>query len=174
MSHLHLLAIACALVPACTLAQVDATVDQVCLSYPDLEVSDVLAGSAIAQHFVFDDLAPLHQLLDYHAELQFVHAEVHTTSSDALAGIATASVDIASADPGSTLPVAKAYACDGDCVTPDASLELRAESVIDALAYLQSKSLAVDLAAAGQLPAHAWTMDVDVCMSAQVHYDVQP
>lgn len=116
----------------------------------------------------------MHQLLSYDAELQFVRAEVHTASADALAGIARASVDIASNDPGSKLPLALVYACDGDCVAPDASLDLPAQTVTDALAYLSSKSLAVDLSATGELPAHPWTMAVDVCMSGHAHYDVQP
>ncbi len=169
----------CALLPACSeLAQVDVAVDEVCLTYPGLKVPARVAGltptQTLAQSFTFDDLAPLHQLLAYDADLQFVRAQVRTTDADALAGIERASVGVASNDANQTLPRIVAYACDGDCVEPDASLQLPAERVSDALGYVSAKTLAVDLSASGALPSRAWTMDVDVCMSGRASYVVKP
>lgn len=179
MSNPLLPLLVCAVLPACSeLAQVDVVVDEVCLTYPDLQVPARVAGltptQTLAQSFTFDDLAPLHQLLDYDANLEFVRAQVRTSDSDALAGIERAAVGLASADANQTLPRIVAYACDGDCVEPDASLQLPAESVSDALGYLSAKTLAVDLSASGTLPTRAWKMDVDVCMSGRARYVVTP
>lgn len=164
------------LAPACTLAQVDATADEICLTYPDIAVAGPGASvsTAIAQSFVFDNLHTVHELMDAGVDLEFVRAQVRTSSTDVLRGIQRASVGVASNDPGSTLPRLVAYACDGNCVEPDASLDLPADNVRDALAYMASGSLAVDVSASGELPAHAWTMDVDVCLRGHAHYAFDP
>ena len=155
------------------LAEVDADVDEVCLADSNVQVPASVAGdpsAPVAQTFVIDDLSSVHQLLDYDAKLTFVRAELRTSTPDVLAGIESATVGLA----GENLPHAIVYACDGDCDATAASLDLPAQTVDDALAYLSADKLAVDLSAVGSLPAFAWSADVDVCVSGHAHYAYTP
>jgi hypothetical protein len=58
---------------------------------------------------------------------------------------------------------------------PDGNaLELPAGLAQNAIAYLQSNSIKVDLSFVGEIPAASWTMDVDVCMKGSAGYTFSP
>lgn len=164
------------LAPGCPLLEVEATVPETCVTIHGIEIDGAAAGTtSLSESFVIDDLEGLDDLADLDGELSFVHATLTPTSgiSD-FTFVHSARVAIASGDPSSTLPTIDAYACDGDCVSSDGALRAPVTSERNALEYLATGSIAIDLAFEGELPTIAWTMDATICVSARVSYEVSP
>ena len=162
--------------PACPLLEVQTDVPEVCLTYPGIQVAPAMDGApALHESFSFDDLEAIHDLQNLDANLAFVSARAHAT-----AGITdfdfvhAAHVVVTSGDPAATLPPLTLYDCNGDCIPGDGTLEMPAAVQEDAIDYVKSDSIVIDLDLTGQLPAQAWAMDVDVCMHAKVDLKVEP
>jgi hypothetical protein len=177
ITKLFVLAVGLAMLPGCPLLEVEVEIPEVCLTYPNLQIEAAPAGLTSAkQSFVFDDLSAAHDLtgkLD--ADLEFVRAEVRATSGiDGFAFARAVHVVVSSGDPDSTLPPLTIYDCDGDCAPEGNKLAIPAEAGRNAIDYLRSNSLAIDLAFEGELPTTAWTMDIDVCMKARAGYTFSP
>ena len=160
----------------CPLLEVEAEVPSVCVTYRDLAVEG-LPGPALttsfATSFAIDDLSAFDRLTALDAELEFVSATVTATRglSD-LAFVEAASVSIASGDPASELGRRTIYACEGDCPTRDTMLTIPVADQQDALAYVRSGSLLIDVELQGELPTQAWSMDVEVCMRGAAAYSL--
>ena len=162
------------LLTGCPLADIQADVPEVCLTYPNLQVTTPEANS-LTQSFVFDDLSAVHDLAKQSANLEFVRAEVHVTSGvENLSFVDAVHVVVTSQDPGATLPPLTIYDCNGDCVPDGDTLEIPAAVADNAIAYLRSNSIQIDLNFQGKIPAASWTMDVDVCMKGSAGYTVHP
>lgn len=167
------LGIALTVLPGCPLLHIEAEVQEVCLSYPNLEVNNPTAQSSVQQSFVFDDLSAIHDLAKQDANLEFVRAEIHATTGVTSFGFVHAvHLVVSSGDPDTTLPPLTMYDCDGDCVPQGDSLEIPAVLGNNAIAYLRGDSVLIDLDFEGEIPAGTWTMDVDVCMKASASYTV--
>jgi hypothetical protein len=152
-----------AMLPGCPLVDVEADVPEVCLTYPHLQV-ETPAQSSISESFVFDDLSAVHDVVKQDATLEFVRAEIRVTSGlENLAFVDSASVTVSSNDPGTTLPKMTMYECKDDCADGKVIM-LTAGDAHNAIAYLQSNSLKIDLEFKGQIPAASWIMDIDVCL----------
>jgi hypothetical protein len=163
-----------ATLPGCPLADVTADVPDVCLTYPNLQIQTPAVTSA-TQSFVFDDLSNVRDLVKQDASLQFIRAELRVTSGlDNLDFVQAVHVVVSSTDPATPLPPLTIYNCDGDCVPDGNTLELPAGLAENAIDYLRSNSIKVDLSFVGQIPAASWTMDVDVCMKGSASYTVSP
>jgi hypothetical protein len=162
--------------PACPLLDVSADAQEVCLNYPNLEIPAAPAGqTSLVQSFTFDDLSSVHDLTKLDANLQFVRAVVTATSGiDSFDFIHAVDIVVSSNDPGTTLPPMTMYQCDGDCDPQGDQLEIPAAVGNDAISYLRSNSIKIDLNFQGQPPTVAWTMDVNVCVKAKVSYSVSP
>jgi hypothetical protein len=164
-----------ALQAGCPLVQVEAEVPEVCITYPDIEVDGSLASSNVNESFTFDDLARLHDLADLDAGISFTRAEVRVTSGvDSLAFVEQFRATVASGDPDSTLPTLVLFDCDGNCATAGATLSVPAKLVEDALAYVKTDSIVLDVSFAGQIPQTKFKLDVDVCMKGHASYTVDP
>jgi len=160
--------------PGCPLLDVQADVPEVCLTYPNLQVQTPAVSSA-TQSFVFDDLSAVHDLANQDVSLEFVRAAIRVTSGlENLAFIDAVHIVVASNDPGTTLPPLTMYNCDGDCAPDGNTLELPAAVAHNAVDYLRSNSIAINLEFRGEIPAAAWTMDVDVCMKGSAGFTVSP
>jgi hypothetical protein len=170
------LGIGLVMLPGCPLLDIEADVPEVCLSYPNLQIAGVPAQSSIKQTFVFDDLSAVHDLTNkLDANLEFVRAEVRATSGiENFAFVRAVHVVVSSGDAGSTLPPLTMYDCDGDCAPEGNKLEVPASLAHDAIAYLKSDSIVIDLDFQGDVPSSSWTMDVDVCMKARASYTFSP
>lgn len=169
------LGVGLAMLPGCPLLTIEAEVEEVCLTYPNLEVTNPTAQGSIRQSFVFDDLSALHELAEQDASLEFVRAEVRATSGvTSFAFIHAVHIVVASGDPGTTLPPLTMYDCDGDCVPEGNALTIPAAAGNNAIEYLRGDSVLIDLDFEGEIPAGTWTMDVDVCMKARASYTVRP
>ena len=164
------------LLPGCPLLDIEADVPEVCLTYPNLQIPGVPAQSSIKQTFVFDDLSAVHDLTNkLDANLEFVRAEVRATSGiENFQFVRAVHVVVSSGDPDSTLPPLTMYDCDGDCAPEGNKLEVPASLAHDAIEYLKSDSIVIDLDFQGDVPASSWTMDVDVCMKARAGYTFSP
>ena len=173
LSRSALTLIGLVMLPGCPLLSIEADVPEVCLSYPNLQVMTDKGVSSIKQTFVFDDLSAVHDLTELDANLEFVRAEIHTTGT-ALDFIEAVHVVVSSGDADSDLPPLTMYDCDGDCVPEGNKLEIPASVGRDAIEYLKSNSIIIDLDFQGEIPASSWTMDVDVCMKARADYTVSP
>lgn len=160
----------------CPLLEVEATVPESCVTIHGIEIDAAAPGTtSFSQTFEIDDLQGLDALADLDGEVSFVRATLTPTSGIADFGfIHSATVSIASGDPSSTLPSIDAYACDRDCVSSDGELNAPVITERNALEYLATGSLVLDLALEGDLPTTAWTMDATVCVSARVSYAVKP
>ena len=169
------LGIGLAMLPGCPLLTIEADVEEVCLRYPNLKIDNATAASSITESFVFDELSDIHELAEQDADLQFVRAEIRATSGvENLAFIRSVKVVVSSADPGTTLPPLTMYDCDGNCVPDGAALEIPAGLGSNAIEYLRSDAIAIDIDFEGEIPAGSWTIDVDVCMKARAAYTVSP
>jgi len=167
------LGIGLAMLPGCPLLQVEADVPEVCLHYPNLQVEAPPGLTSAKQSFAFDDLSAVHDLTELDANLEFVRAEIHTTGT-ALDFIEAVHVVVSSGDPASTLPPLTMYDCDGNCVPEGNKLVVPASLARNAIEYLKSNSIVIDLDFRGQIPAGSWSMDIDVCMKARADYTVSP
>jgi hypothetical protein len=162
--------------PGCPLLDVQVDAEEVCLSYPNLDIPAVAGGqTTLDQSFVFDDLSAVHDVTKLDANLEFVRAEITATSGiTSFDFIHAARIVVASGDPGTTLPPMTMYDCNGDCVPDGDKLEIPAAVGNDAIEYLRSNSIKIDLKFAGDVPSVKWTMDVNVCIKARASYSYSP
>lgn len=161
------------LLPGCPLVDIEAEVPEVCLKYPNLEITNPEAASSLTESFTFDDLADIHDLVEHDASIQFVRAQVRATSGvENLAFVRSLRVMVSS--PTSSLPAMTMYDCDGDCVPEGDTLEIPAAVGNDAIAYLRQDAIAIDLDFQGEIPAGTFTLDVDVCLKGSAGYTVSP
>jgi len=153
------------LLTGCPLLEVDVEMQEVCITRRGVEIEGVTETS-FSRGFVFDDLSDIHELLEHDADLRFVRARIRAASGVSGLGF----VDSAAVSFENT-PV---YSCDGDCPTLDNEIELAAGVQTNAVDYLAQDSIAVQLEVSGELPATAWSVDVDVCVRGHIKYAVEP
>ncbi|MEP6862430.1 MAG: hypothetical protein ABJE66_17530 [Deltaproteobacteria bacterium] len=161
--------------PACPLLDVQAQVQEVCLTYRGVTIPGVPVGqTSIDQSFTFDQLQGAKDLADADAQLTFTHAEVRAVSgvSD-FSFVQTADLSIASGDPNSTLPTVSVFDCEG-CGTSAAALDVDNAATVPVQDYIKTGSLIVTIALQGTPPANDWVADVDVCMTGNISYKVSP
>ena len=164
-----------ALLPTgCPLLDVETDVQEACLTYKNVHVDAAPAGDTqLSQSFAFDDLGPVHALLDLDDG-----ANVHVVSAKipAVSGISDFSF-VQSAHVGmsnDTLPELVVYDCTDDCVSADDTLSIPTSVQDNALDYLRGDSVMVDMAFSGTMPNAQWTMNVDMCFDAQAGYKLEP
>jgi hypothetical protein len=162
--------------PGCPLLDIEVDAEEVCLTYPNFQVPAAANGqTTLNQSFVFDDLSAVKDITKLDANLEFVRAEVRATSGiDSFDFIHAVHIVVASGDPDSTLSPMTMYNCDGNCAPDGDRLEIPAAVGADAIAYLRSSSIKIDLDFNGQVPTVPWTMDIDVCMKARASYTLSP
>jgi hypothetical protein len=161
----------------CPLFAVDVEVPDVCMTQKDVEVPGVpidVAGG-IDEVFTFDDLSAFDVLEGLDADAYFHGATVRATHGvDTLTFVESASLEVASNNPESTLPTRRIYACDDDCPAEGDALVIPALDDIGALDYIRSGSLSIALQASGSMPTTAWKLDVEVCVGARASYEYAP
>jgi len=160
------------LVGGCPLLDLQVETEEVCLSYPGLEVPGVDVGGSVHETFVVEDLGSLDGLDQLDGSARFVRATLHATAGiDDFGFLDGATVTVASGDPDAGLPAVTAVDCAGDgCARDGADLTIYAAGDVDAVPYLRSGSVAITIDATGRLPATAWTVDVEVCMAGSASY----
>jgi hypothetical protein len=161
--------------PACPLLEVQAQVEEVCLTYRGVMIPGVPVGqTSIDQSFTLDQLQGAKDLADADAQLTFTHAEVRAVSGvSGFSFVQKAELSIASGDPNSTLPTVSVFDCEG-CGTPAAALDVDNAATVPVQDYIKTGSLVVTIALEGTPPANDWVADVDVCMSGNISYKVAP
>ena len=163
------------MLPGCPLLDLQADAPEICLTYPNLEIPASTGLTSLQKTFVFDDLSSVRDIAKLDGNLQFVRAAVRATSGiDSFAFVEAAHVVVSSGDPASDLPPLTIYDCNGDCAPAGNELELPASVATNALAYLRTSSIVIDLDFQGEVPTTAWTMDVDVCVKATAGYSFSP
>lgn len=169
------LAAGLAVLPACPLLDVQASVAESCVTYPNVHVDAAPPGTQSAEErFRLNNLDSLQALTDQGFSLEFMRAQIRATSGITdFAFVNKATVTIASGDPASTLPTLEVFDCES-CATAGPTLDLAAATTADAAPYVATGSLSVTANIAGQLPAVAWMMDVDVCTSGSASYTFDP
>ncbi|MEO8700835.1 MAG: hypothetical protein ABI867_12370 [Kofleriaceae bacterium] len=172
MFKLAMLVSAVALLGGCPLFEAEVEVGEVCMTYEDVQIDpSVAVGNTTGASFVFDDLSPIHDLLDLDANLELVRANIRPRSGIAsLDFVHSAQVTLASGDPESTLPTLSVLACDGDCFA-GGTLEVPASTQQDAVEYVRSESVVIGVDLQGEIPQAAFSVDVDVCMRGTIKYD---
>lgn len=166
------------LAAGCPFLEIEAEMPEVCMTHHGVEIEGVPSeyATGIDQSFVFDDLSAFDELKDLDADLRFVSATVRATYGVGnLAFIDSATIQIASNDPDSTLPTRAIYACaSGGCPAKDNALAIPVQDQDDALEYIRSGSMAISLQADGSMPTESWTMDVEICVAGRASYSFQP
>jgi hypothetical protein len=159
----------------CPLLDIEAEVPEVCLTYPDFEVDGALASSSVDQSFMFDDLSRLQEIANHDAGIAFTRAEVRVKEGvESLAFVQEFRATVASGDPESTLPTLVLFDCQGDCDTAGSSLKVPASAAEDALAYVKSNALVLDVKFVGEIPKTKFKLDLDVCMKGHAGYTFEP
>ncbi len=165
------------LATGCPLLDVEVEFEDLLVTYPAIEVDAVAPGDAqhIERSFAVDDLMALEQIAQAvdRGSVELVSADLRPTSGIALDFVQRATITVKSGDPDSELP-ALTYSCDGDCTPESGVLAIQSISTQNALAYLQSGSLLVEITIDGDLPTVAWTMDVDLHFRGKVAASVEP
>jgi hypothetical protein len=161
--------------PACPLLEVNAQVEQVCLTYRGVTIPGVPVGqTSIEQSFTLDQLQGAKDLADADAQLTFTHAEVRAVSGvSGFSFVQKAELSIASGDPSSTLPTVSVFDCEG-CGTSAPALDVDNAATAPVQDYIKTGSLIVTIALEGTPPENDWIADVDVCMSGTISYNVAP
>ena len=159
----------------CPLLDIQADVPEVCITRPGLEIDGEFASSSINDSFEFNDLSALNDIADLDAGIAFTRAEVRVASGvESLAFVSEFRATVASGDPESTLPTLVLFDCNGDCATVGSSLTVPAAFVEDALQYVKSESLVLDVKFSGEIPKTKFVLDLDVCMKGHIGYTVEP
>lgn len=161
------------LLTGCPFLEIEAEVGEVCVTHKNVTI-DGVDVDVVQTSFIADDLGQLGMFVEQDAELSFVRAELRAIDRDDVGFVSTAKVAIASGNPDSALPTLPVIACDGDCLPEGPKLAIPADVQHSAVDYVKTGSLAFDLELRGQLPAQAWTADVDVCMTGRVAYAIEP
>lgn len=160
------------LLAGCPLLEVEATIEEVCVTYRDVQI-DGVTGDRVQHSFTADELGELQSLVEQDAEMSFTRVAIRAHDG-AFAAVTAARVSVASGDPESTLPTLSIVECDGDCLPEGNTLAIPAGTQQSAVPYVASGSLVIDMDLQGQLPAEAWAADVDVCMTGRFRYAVEP
>jgi len=161
------------LVTGCPLLDVETDVSEVCVTYAGVQI-DGASETSVQASFTIDELGQLNTFIDQDADLEFVRAEIRATDGTDLGFVDAAEVSVAGGDPESTLPTLPVISCDGDCLPDGASLQIPATVQHSAVDYVRTGSLVIAVDLHGQVPAVAWTADVDVCMKGHFRYTVEP
>jgi hypothetical protein len=165
------------LATGCPLLEVEAEFEDLLVTYPGIEISAASEGEQ--QHtersFAVDDLMALEQAARFvdGGMVELVSADLRPSAGIDLGFIQRASIVVRSGDPDSPL-APLTYACDGDCTVDAGVLAIQSLDTQNALAYLQTGSLLVEVSIDGELPARAWTLDVDLHFRGTVKASVKP
>jgi hypothetical protein len=145
----------------CPYVQVSVDVSEVCVTRHDVTI-DATDGTHATGSFTIDDFGDVTKFAKLDGDMQFRRVQIRPHG--ALPSVSSARVAIASGDASSTLPSLE-LACDGDCEGNDQDIYLPADLQANAVDYVLSGSMAIDIDVEGQLPTTAWTADIDVCMT---------
>src|SRR5262245_23661848 len=105
------------LVAGCPVLDVAIEVEEVCVTYPDVAVDGQPGALQVTRSFAIDDLDGIRDLVEHHADVEFVRAEVRAkTGVSDFAFVDAARVIIATGDAESALPPLTVYDCDGNCL----------------------------------------------------------
>jgi hypothetical protein len=174
MSRSYLaLVVGLVVLPACPLLDVEADVQDACVTYPGLQVAALPSVNAtIEKSFTVGNLDSFKELASQGFDLSFVHGEAHATSGITdFTFVRKATMAVASGDPSSTLPTLDVFNCEACAPTGD-TLEIGAATQADAAPYITTGSIIVTIDLTGTPPAVDWTMDVDVCMTGSGSYEL--
>lgn len=157
------LVVALLVLPACPLLDVDADVQDACVTYQDIAVDAMppVAGT-LDKSFAVSDLGGLKTLADAGFDMTFESGSVRPSSGITdMSFVQSATITITSNDT-SLSPID--FDC-ANCGSAAAELDVAPSGSGDAKPYIESGALVVELSMTGVPPSVAWTMDVDVCMS---------
>jgi hypothetical protein len=161
----------------CTLVEIEATLEETCLTYNELEIEvpPVIGGGDVEHSFEFTDLGGLEDLAEIDADVHFVRFAAHALSGiESFDFVEAATITVRPTDPESDLEPLIAYHCAGTCDTAGGTIEIPAPADVDALEYLGEDALAVDLKLTGQVPAQTFTMSADLCFEGRLSYSLEP
>jgi hypothetical protein len=165
----------CVIATGCRLADVEVDVEEVRLTYQNVEIIGARGIGAAKQSFVFAELEPIQDLVDYGATVSFVGAEMRATSGiDDLGFVEATSITFGSGDPMSKLPHVVAYDCAGNCQAHGRALVMASEHKHEANDYVRSGSILLDVDLIGAMPGQTWTMDLDVVLEARIDKTFDP
>lgn len=164
----------------CPLLKVEADFDAVHVTYKNLTVPGVPAeaGGHITRSFVADDLAAVegfNDVIDIGGSLELVSAELRAASGVAdFAFVQRVNVNVGSGDPASALPMAPFFTCEGNCAPIGDALTIPPTAQANALAYLKTGSLLVDVEVDGVLPVADWSVDIDLTFQGHIEGTYAP
>ncbi len=164
----------------CPLLKVEVSFDEAHITYKGLEVPGVPAdaGRHLVRSFVADELATLEgfdEVLDVGGTLELVGAQLVAVSGIAdFSFIDRVNVIVASGHPDATLPAIPFFTCDGDCAPVGTALAIPPAAQVNALAYIKTGSLLVEIEVDGALPTEDWTVDIDLTFKGQLEGTIEP
>ena len=164
-----------AFVSACELVDVQAEVQQTCMTYPGVHIEAAPPGvKQLSTTITIDQLDAFHSLAEQGFTLDLASGDVHAASGiSSFAFVDRAHVTIASGDPSTTLPSIDAFDCK-TCDGSGATLALPRTATADLVPYIKTGSLVVSLDFSGDAPPTAWSIDVSVCTTGTASYSFAP
>ncbi len=160
------------LLPACPLLDVQADVQDACVTYQNVSIDPMpQVTGTLEKSFTVSDLSALKDLADDGFQLGFARGDVRAVSGVSDFGfVQAADVLITSGSADSTLS-AFDFGCT-NCGSAASEVDFAPQGSADAQAYVETGSLIVTVELTGTPPAVSWTMDVDVCMTGTASYEL--
>lgn len=169
------LGLAAASSAGCPLVQVEAEIEQVCVTRAGVEVAAAGGAGRAVVRTTTTDLAAARDLLDPRDEVRFVRFSARAGGGvTSLGFLRAARVHVASADPTSPLPQLLVFECGAECVTAEGGYQAPAVTEANAVDYALADELAFELELEGALPERAWSLDAEVCLSGRVVRSYSP
>ncbi|HRC58776.1 MAG: hypothetical protein IPI49_05780 [Myxococcales bacterium] len=165
----------CAWLCGCTLARVEAEIDEACVLRRGIAIDSGSVLRTTVVRTTIADLATLGELLQDSDEVTFVRFEARAAVGPPnLAFLEAVQVTLASANPDSPLPQLEVLSCGGECLTADGALVTRALTQDNVVAHLREPELALELRLTGDLPTQGWALDAQVCLAARLARSFSP
>jgi hypothetical protein len=166
-----------AVLPGCPLLDLQADVQSACVTYNDVQVDAMPSvTTTIEQSFTVNDISSLQQLTSDGFQLTFERGDVlPDTGISTLSFVDRAAINVTSGSGSDALPELT-FTC-ANCGSGVAALAFQpgsdgSGSAIDAAPYVANGPLVVSVELTGTPPSVAWSMDVDVCVTATASVQV--
>lgn len=153
------------LLAACTPLEVAVELEEACVSRDAVPIAGTEASSATAW-FVVGDLGTLQELAEIDGVMLLDRIVLRPVDEPGL-DVEVARVTLESPD----LPALE-IACGDEAPCMVGTDIVLVAGMLDVAAYIRSGAITVTLVAWGQLPDRLWLADVEVCLAAELTYDL--
>jgi hypothetical protein len=150
---------------ACAPLEVEVELQEACVSRAGVVIAGTEAPRATTR-FAVQDLGALQDLAEIDGVMLLDRIAIRPANAPGV-DITSARATITSAD----LPVLE-IACGGETPCMSGTDIVLPAELVDVVAYVRSGAIDIEVEVEGQLPSRPWIADVEVCLDAELAYDL--